>query len=142
MSQESKIHVHVLPLRTYLGVAAALFILTAVTVWVSLIDLGCWNAIVAVGVASIKALLVALIFMHLKYDKKIYLIIFVSGLAFLTVFIALTMFDTLRRGDIHGESEGQIRDAVIYDGPDTTADSLLPDSVSDTTAAQEAETGH
>jgi caa(3)-type oxidase subunit IV len=142
MSQEIKTHEHVLPLRTYLGVAFALFILTAVTVGVSLIQLGGWNAIVAVGVASVKALLVALIFMHLKYDKKIYLVIFVVAMTILTVFIALTMFDTLRRGDIHFESEGQIHDAVIYTMPDSTADSLMQDSIVDSADMQEAEAGH
>ena len=141
MSHDSKSHEHILPLKSYLGVAIALFILTAVTVWVSLVDLGAWNAVVAVGVASVKAMLVALIFMHLKYDKKIYLVIFLSGLAFLTVFIGLTMFDTLRRGDLHFESDGAIHDAVIYEEAVTPTDSLAVDTVADTTSMQEADTG-
>ena len=114
---------HIIPLRTYLLTAAALMVLTAVTVGVSFIPLGGWNAVVAVGIASVKALLVAFIFMHLWYDKKIYLIIFSVALLFLTVFIALTMFDTLQRGEIDAVKDGPIeKDAVIYrqEKPDTS----------------------
>ena len=134
MSNDAHSHKpHIIPLRAYLLVAAALMVLTAVTVGVSFIHLGGWNAIVAVGIASVKALLVAFIFMHLWYDKKIYLIIFSVSLLFLTVFIALTMFDTLRRGDIESIKDGPIqKDAVIYrqEMPDTTGKSGAADSLS------------
>jgi len=106
---------HVIPQKVYLTVAAALMALTAVTVGVSFIHLSGWNAVVAVEIASVKALLVAFIFMHLWYDKKIYLVIFSVALLFLTVFIALTMFDTLRRGDIYTVTDQPIeKNAVIY----------------------------
>ncbi len=118
-------HHHITPLRTYLAVGVALFIQTGITVAISFIPLGGWNAIVAIGLASIKGVLVALIFMHLLYDKKIYLVVFVAALLFLAVFIALTMFDTLSRGDIHEISEHPIKGkAVIYDAP--AADTLPP----------------
>jgi cytochrome c oxidase subunit 4 len=77
---------HIVPLRVYLGVAAMLFVLTGVTVGVSFIPLGGWNVVVALIVASIKATFVALIFMHLLYDKKIYLTIFVTAILFLAVY--------------------------------------------------------
>ncbi len=92
---------HVIPLKYYIGVAGALFIMTIVTVAVSFVDLGGFNAIVAVGIATFKALLVALIFMHLLFDKKINLFIFSIGLVFIAIFISITMFDTLRRADIY-----------------------------------------
>jgi len=119
---------HVLPLRTYLLVAFALLVLTVVTVAVSFVPLGGANALVAVGIASLKAALVALFFMHLLYDKKINLIIFLVALSFLTVFIALTMFDTLTRGGFDIITRDPIDpDAVIYRDtisapPDTTTD--------------------
>ena len=91
---------HITPLRIYLGVGIALIVLTAITVSVAQIDLGGWNAIVAVLIASIKATLVAFIFMHLWYDRKIFLVIFSVAILFLTIFIALTMFDILSRGAI------------------------------------------
>ena len=131
MSSHAEHKDHILPLRVYLGVGAALMVLTVITVWVSTIDLGGWNAIVAVGIASLKAMLVAFFFMHLLYDNKLFLIIFVTGLLFLTLFIALTMFDVLRRGDLDTMTEGPIsKNAKIYDKPavtDTT--STMPDTL-------------
>ena len=106
---------HVLPLQTYLLVAAALFALTGITVGVSFIHLGGWNAVVAVGIASIKALLVALIFMHLWYDRKIFFIIFVTSIVFLALFLSLTMFDVVSRGDIYPGYEQPIdKEAKMY----------------------------
>ncbi len=116
-------HGHVLPLRTYLGVAAALLVLTAITVWVAGHDYGEWNLIVAMAVAVTKATLVVLFFMHLLYDHKVYGLIFVASILFLGVFIVLTMFDTMRRDDIYDYVEKPINpNAIIYkDHADTTA---------------------
>lgn len=113
---------HIVPLKAYLGVAAALFVLTAITVAVSFVHLGGFNAIVAVGIATVKALLVAFIFMHLLYDKKINLYIFTVGIIFIGVFIGLTMFDTLRRADIY-DLRGKVinEEAVIYQKADSTS---------------------
>ncbi|MFH2054836.1 MAG: cytochrome C oxidase subunit IV family protein [bacterium] len=109
-------HPHITPLRTYLGVFLALLVLTAITVTVAQIDFGAWNLVVALIVASIKAILVALIFMHLYSDSKLYFLIFAGALAFLGVFIILTMFDTLRRADIYDEVARPIRpQAAMYD---------------------------
>ncbi len=60
---------HVVPFKIYVGVFLALGVLTVLTVWVSHIDLGAMNIVVAMLVASVKAMLVALFFMHLKYEK-------------------------------------------------------------------------
>jgi cytochrome c oxidase subunit 4 len=129
---------HVIPVKVYLAVAAALLMLTAVTVGVSFIHLGGWNAVVAVGIASVKALLVAFIFMHLWYDKKIYLVIFSVALLFLTVFIALTMFDTLQRGDIYTITDRPIdKNDVIYKEMQT--DSLAPIPVDDSLVSDSVE---
>ncbi len=107
---------HILPLKVYLGVGAALLVLTAITVWVSFFHFGAFNLVVAMLVATIKGSLVALYFMHLKYDNKFYLTIFVLSLVFLSVFIGLTMFDTLRRGELSREEAGSINEnARIYD---------------------------
>jgi cytochrome c oxidase subunit 4 len=121
---------HILPLKTYLASGAALFVLTVVTVAVSFVDLGGWNVVVALLVAATKASVVALIFMHLLYDKKLFLIIFLASIMFLAVFIIFTMFDTMRRGEIHEESAGPIqKNAAMYDSiqPDEEAVDSLPD---------------
>ncbi len=107
---------HITPLAVYLTVGAALLVLTAVTVVVSKIPLGPWNAIVALAIASLKALLVALFFMHLLYDRKIYGIVVSLALVMLGILISLTMADVLRRGDIYDFEANPIRpEAKIYD---------------------------
>jgi len=123
---------HVVALKVYLMVAAALFVLTGVTVGVSFIPLGGANALVAIFIASVKALLVAMIFMHLWYDKKIFLIIFATAIVFLGIFLSFTMFDILSRGDIYPGYEQPInKNAVIYDKMESAQPA---DSVEDTTS--------
>jgi cytochrome c oxidase subunit IV len=105
----------ILPFRVYAQVAGALLFLTLVTVAVSFLDLGGWNAIVALAIAGTKAMLVVLYFMHLKYDRHINFYVFMIGVLFVTVFIGLTMFDTLRRADIYEIQSQPIQpDAKIY----------------------------
>jgi cytochrome c oxidase subunit 4 len=90
---------HVLPLPVYIGTWIALMVLTAVTVAVSYVDLGTTpNLLVALLIATIKATTVALMFMHLRYDKKFHGIIFSFSIIFLAIFIAFTMYDTETRG--------------------------------------------
>jgi caa(3)-type oxidase subunit IV len=108
--------IHVVPLKVYLAVGAALFLLTAVTVGVAAIPLGGWNAVAAISIATIKALLVALVFMHLWYDRKLFLIIFMIGILFLGIFMVFTMFDVLERDALYDNHAGPIKkEAVIYD---------------------------
>lgn len=113
---------HITPLIIYLGVGATLLVLTLITVWAAGIELGAFNLIIAITIATIKAALVGLIFMHLLYDNKFYLMIFLSSIMFLAVFISLIMLDTLRRGDIDRAQAKPIKaQTVIY--PTTGADS-------------------
>lgn len=140
---ESSHHNHVLPMRTYLMVGVALFVLTALTVAMAQVDLGAWNAIVAFALAGTKAALVALIFMHLKYDNRLFMVIFLIGIVFIALFIGLTMFDTLRRGDIDESVEKPIREeAVIYQQKDV--DTVASDTAasSDTATAEKASPEH
>lgn len=119
----SEKEIHVTPLGIYLGTGGALLALTAITVLVSRINLGGWNVVVALGIATIKASLVALFFMHLFYDKKIYLSVFLISVVFLGVFLILTMFDTMERGSVYDILAKPIKqEAVIYDQmpPDST----------------------
>ena len=107
---------HILPLKTYLAVAGALFVLTAITVAVAQFHFGEFNLLIAILIAAVKSTLVALYFMHLKYDNKLYLTLFVMSLVFLAIFISITMLDTLFRGEIDPVRDGAIKkEAVIYD---------------------------
>lgn len=107
---------HITPLRIYLSVGVGLLLLTGFTVWVATLNFGPWNMVIAMTIAVFKGTLVALFFMHLFYDSKLYSVIFFSALLFLAVFIILIMFDTQGRGRIYQESENPIRSyAEIYD---------------------------
>ncbi|MGQ9605703.1 MAG: cytochrome C oxidase subunit IV family protein [Thermogutta sp.] len=85
---------HVVPLGTLLAVFAALIVLTVITVAATWVDLGSANLFLAMGIAAIKATLVALYFMHLRYDHPFNALVFVVGLLFLTLFLGLTLLDT------------------------------------------------
>jgi cytochrome c oxidase subunit 4 len=106
---------HILPLKVYVGVAGALFVLTVVTVVAAWFDFGSFNLFIALLIATVKSTLVALYFMHLKYDNKLYLTLLVMSLVFLAIFIGITMLDTLFRGEIDAAREGPInKEAIIY----------------------------
>ncbi len=145
---------HVLPLRVYFGVALALFAMTALTVEAASFNFGEWNIIIAMAIAIFKMALVALIFMHLFWDRKIYSAVFIGSILCLGIFITLTMFDTLKRDRIYTERSGAIvPQAVIYTASDSNAvaaetateadssatveDTLLEEDVEDTAAADE-----
>ncbi len=90
---------HVLPLTHYFKTYGALLVLTVITVGASYVNLGTQvNLVLALGIATIKATVVALIFMHLYWDQKFFAIIFSSSVLFLAIFLAFTMFDTNARG--------------------------------------------
>ena len=84
-------------IRTYIAVWAALVVLTAVTVAVSYVHLGMMNVVVALLVASVKASLVALFFMHLRYENRLVWGFALTPVFFLILIIAGTLSDTLFR---------------------------------------------
>ncbi len=87
-------HPHVVPGRTLLAVWGGLLALTAVTVAASRLDLGGANLWVALGIATLKASLVALIFMHLRWERSFLGIVFLTGLLFVLLFTGLALLDT------------------------------------------------
>lgn len=91
---------HVLPIKIYAGVLIGLLILSFITVKVSYFDFGVMNLVVAMVIATAKAGLVLLFFMHLKYDEKFNAIVFASSLAFLGIFLVFTLADTVERGRV------------------------------------------
>jgi cytochrome c oxidase subunit IV len=86
------------PLPTYFAVFIALLIGTALTVYAATLDLGKYNAAVALTIASIKATLVALFFMHVKgASEKLTKLVVISALFFLLLLLGLTMTDYATR---------------------------------------------
>lgn len=85
---------HVTPVKLLVGVFAALTILTILTVVVTSIDLGSQgNFVIAMIVATVKAGLVMAFFMHLVWDKKFNLTVFLSAFLFVVLFLSLALTD-------------------------------------------------
>ncbi len=83
--------------RTYIVVWIALLILTGVTWGVSYVNLGMGNVTVALLIASVKAALVALFFMHLRYENRLVWAFALFPLFFLALIIFGTLSDTMFR---------------------------------------------
>ncbi len=84
---------HPLPVWLLLAVFFALTFLTIVTVAQSNFDLGNFDIAVTMIIATIKATLVMLFFMHLAFDKPFNLIIFLSTFVFVALFLIFTLTD-------------------------------------------------
>jgi cytochrome c oxidase subunit 4 len=89
---------HIVPRRVYFAVFIALIVLTATTTAVSFLDLGPWNTVVALGIAFLKATLVVLFFMHVKYSPRLTQVTIAGGLFWLAILILLTLSDFMTRG--------------------------------------------
>ncbi len=83
--------------RVYVAVWGGLIVLTGATVGVSYIDLGILNVVVALLIASAKASLVALFFMHLKSENRLVWTFALVPIFFLVLIIGGTLSDTLFR---------------------------------------------
>ena len=83
--------------KMYAGVLATLLVLTAITVGASRIDFGEGNVVIAMVIATIKATIVALFFMHLRHDKPVNAIAFTSSLFFLALFLGFCLIDAKSR---------------------------------------------
>jgi cytochrome c oxidase subunit 4 len=83
----------------YVRTLIALLILTAITVAASYIDFGAGNVVIALFIATVKATIVALFFMHLRWDKPVNAVIACAGFLFLGIFL---MFDFIDFGTRDG----------------------------------------
>jgi cytochrome c oxidase subunit IV len=88
---------HIVPPRVYVGIAVALLVLLAATVMIAEIDLGPWNIVVALAIACVKALLVILYFMEVRYSSRLTWLVVISGFVWLALLISLTLSDVLNR---------------------------------------------
>ena len=88
---------HKVSFQVYLNILLLLLFLTVLTVGVAQIDFGWFNALLAMLIASIKGALVLLYFMHLKYDDKIYWVVFGSGVFFIILLFLIVKIDVVTR---------------------------------------------
>ena len=85
---------HIVSLKIYASIFLALLVGTALTVWAGLHDFpGQWNVIIALTIAVVKATLVVLYFMHVRYSSRLIWVVFTSALFWLGILFALTLSD-------------------------------------------------
>ena len=84
---------HILGYGTLFAVLLALLALTGLTVGASFVDMGKFNVWVALCIASVKASLVLMIFMHLKFEGRALILSFLSTVFFLAIMISFTFWD-------------------------------------------------
>jgi cytochrome c oxidase subunit 4 len=85
---------HISSRMMLIGVAGALLVLTVLTVGATAVDLGSQvNFIIAMVIATLKAALVMLFFMHLAWDKKFNVVVFTSSFLFVMLFLAMALLD-------------------------------------------------
>ena len=89
---------HVTSKAFYVALGIGLLVLTAITVGAAFVNLGPFNPVVALLIATIKATLVVLFFMHVKgASEKMTAVVVISGFFFLAILLALSMADYLTR---------------------------------------------
>lgn len=107
---------HVASTKVLVGTGGALMVLTAITVLATKIDFGPGlNLALAMFIAVIKATLVVLFFMHLKYDKLFHSVIFISAILAAALFVGFTLMDS-----------GQYQSSNIWDPDNPPAAPMGP----------------
>ena len=87
----------IVPTKTYYKVAVSLLVLFTLTVAIAYVDLGPWNIIVALIIATVKALFVVLYFMHVRYSSRVTWVFAIAGFFWLIILFTFTMSDYLTR---------------------------------------------
>jgi cytochrome c oxidase subunit IV len=93
---------HIISTKLYVGIWAALMCLTVITASVAFVDLGPFNTVVALVIATFKALLVVLVFMHVKYtSEKLTKMVVFCAIFWLLILLFLSLADYTTRGVVH-----------------------------------------
>ncbi|MGA2569960.1 MAG: cytochrome C oxidase subunit IV family protein [Terracidiphilus sp.] len=88
---------HIVSPATYAVILLALLVGTALTVWASFWELGVWNPVIALVIATTKMILVVLYFMHVKYSSRLTKLTVAAGVFMLLVLISMTLADYMSR---------------------------------------------
>lgn len=84
--------------RTYLVIFLLLMALLGVTVGVAFVDLGRFNLPAAMAIAVVKAVLIVMFFMHVKYASRLTWVFASAGFFWLAIMLIFTMTDYMSRG--------------------------------------------
>ncbi len=88
---------HITPFSTYIKVFSILILLTIITVAASRINMGAMNSVIAMLIATVKAMIVVLWFMHMKYEDKLNRAVFGTAFFFAFVFYTFIAIDVFTR---------------------------------------------
>ncbi len=97
MSAPTEHEHHVVGPKIYLLILLALLVLTATTTGIAFIDMGIFNPIAALAIACLKAVLVILFFMHIRYSSKVMMLTVGAGFFTFLVLITMTLSDYISR---------------------------------------------
>lgn len=89
--------IHIVSYSTYIFIWLCLMVFTCLTVTVAGMNFGILTIFTALLIASVKTIMVLYYFMHLKYEMKVFKIMFLVTIITLTIFIVITFSDTLFR---------------------------------------------
>jgi cytochrome c oxidase subunit 4 len=108
---------HIVPVRVYLVIFAALLCLTGLTVWAAFYDLGggrlhIANALVATAIAIAKATLVVLYFMHVRWSGRLTWIFVGAGVFWLLILFTLLFGDYFTRPELPRQPPAATRPAL------------------------------
>jgi cytochrome c oxidase subunit IV len=88
---------HIVSPIVYLMIFGALLVGTALTIGASYLEMGAWNPVVAIGIACVKATLVVLFFMHVKYSSKLMKLTVGAGLFTFLILVGMSLSDYFTR---------------------------------------------
>jgi cytochrome c oxidase subunit 4 len=88
---------HIVSPKVYVGIFLSLMVLTAATVVAAYVNLGPFNIVIALAIASVKATLVVLYFMHARYSPNRTHMVIIAAVFWLAIMLALTLSDYVTR---------------------------------------------
>ena len=99
---------HIVSPRVYAVIFLSLMLGTGITVWAAFQDFGKYNIVIALAIATIKATLVVLYFMHARYSPKRTQLVIVCSVFWLAIMLALTLTDYDTRSHETQPGEGRL----------------------------------
>lgn len=88
---------HISSYKDHILVLMGLIALTIITVAITSVELNAFNTAAALLIASCKAGIVLLYFMHLRFDQKIFLVMTLLVIALVAAIVVITVFDYIDR---------------------------------------------
>jgi len=85
-------------IKTYTFTWLSLLALTLITTLLGFVDLGVFNMVLAVAIATMKAAIIAAIFMHALFEAKLVKVVIAGGMVWFLILVTLTMSDYITRG--------------------------------------------